>query len=106
MTSVLGQKIRTLRQEKELTLEQLATETGSSKGYMWELENKPAARPSAEKIAKIAKVLGVTLEYLMSEQNLPPTASELDEAFFHRYQTLDTETKEKLTRILDVLDKE
>lgn len=48
MSSVLGRKVRDLRQEKGMTLEQLATATGSSKSYMWEIENKPVARPSAE----------------------------------------------------------
>mgnify|MGYP003400529237 FL=1 len=41
MSSALGDKIRKLRKEvKKLTLEELAEQTGSSKGYIWELENR------------------------------------------------------------------
>jgi DNA-binding XRE family transcriptional regulator len=43
----LGDKIRALRKEKKLSLEQLAELTDSSKSYIWELENKddPNHRP-------------------------------------------------------------
>lgn len=106
MISPLGRKVRDLRQEKGMTLEQLASATGSSKSYMWEIENKPVARPSAEKLARIAEVLGVTTEYLLSENRAAPTADDLDQAFFHRFQGADRSVKEKLRRILDVLDEE
>jgi len=48
----LGDRIRTLRKEKGLTLDQLAEQSGSSKSYIWELENKSPPRPSAEKLVK------------------------------------------------------
>ena len=54
MASALGTKINELRRAKGLTLEQLAEATGSSKSYMWEIENKDVARPSAEKLDQIA----------------------------------------------------
>ena len=40
MTSTFGEKIRALRKEKKLTLDQLAEKAQSSKSYIWELENK------------------------------------------------------------------
>ncbi len=46
----------------------LAEQTGSSKSYVWELENKNPPRPSAEKIDRIAKALGVTADYLMDSE--------------------------------------
>lgn len=106
MTTPLGQKIRALRQEKRLTLDELASETGSSKSYIWELENKPTRRPSAEKIGKIAAVLSVTPEYLLNESRASPAVSDRDQAFFRKYESLNQLTKEKLNRILDVLDSE
>ena len=59
MPSKLGVKINELRRQKGLTLEQLAQSTDSSKSYMWEIENKEVARPSAEKLDRIAEALGV-----------------------------------------------
>ena len=54
----LGDRIRNLRKEKGLTLDQLAEQSGSSKSYIWELENKSPPRPSAEKLAKEVLRLG------------------------------------------------
>lgn len=102
--SVLGRKLRELRKQKGLTLEELAQQTDSSKSYIWELENKPVARPSAEKIGKIAAVLGVTSEYLVDEARTEATADERDIAFFRKYQGADPDVKEKINRILDLLD--
>lgn len=47
MPSQLGIKINELRRARGLTLDQLAQASGSSKSYMWEIENKDVARPSA-----------------------------------------------------------
>lgn len=106
MSSTLGRKVRELRKEKGFTLDQLATATDSSKSYMWEIENKPVARPSAEKLNRIAAVLGVTPEYLADEGRTQATADEFDEAFYRKFQGANLETKQKLRRILDVLDDE
>lgn len=104
MTSSLGRKVNTLRREKGLSLEELAKATGSSKSYMWELESKPVARPSAEKLTRIAEVLEVTPEYLLDEGRSAPGDEEADRAFYRKYQGLDDSTKNKLKRILDALE--
>ena len=66
MPSPLGDKIRALRKQKKLSLEQLAELTESSKSYIWELENKDDPRPSADKISKIAAVLEATTDSRVS----------------------------------------
>ncbi len=53
--ATFGEKIKELRKKAGLTLDQLAEMTGSSKSYVWEVENKNPPRPSAEKIDRIAK---------------------------------------------------
>jgi len=40
MSTILGEKLRRLRKEKGYSLDKLAELSGSSKSYMWELENK------------------------------------------------------------------
>jgi transcriptional regulator with XRE-family HTH domain len=104
--SELGKKVRTLRKEMGLTLEELADATGSSKSYIWELENKPIARPSAEKVGRIAAVLHVTPEYLLDDEQTSPTISEKDKAFFRKFTALKPDQKAKLRQILEILDKE
>ena len=105
MPSPLGDKIRALRKEKKLSLERLAELTESSKSYIWELENKDDPKPSAEKIGKIASVLEVTTEFLLTESTTPPGEEVIDEAFFRKYQSLDNGVKQQLQEILNVLDK-
>jgi transcriptional regulator with XRE-family HTH domain len=96
VTTPLGKKIRELRKSKGYTLEKLAALAESSKSYIWELENKDPPRPSADKVAKIAGVLGVTSDYLMSKSQKSPDDSVIDKAFFRDYQGLSDKDKERL----------
>lgn len=105
MASVFGQKIKTHRQMKRMTLDQLATHTGCSKSYIWELENRDVPpQPSAEKIFAIAAALGVTPEFLLSDAQSEPDDAVLDEAFYRKYKRMPPETKRRLRQILDAWD--
>ncbi len=100
----IGHRISELRKKKGMTLEALAEKIGSTKSYIWGLENKPSVRPSAEKIYQIAVELDTTVEYLLGK-----SVSEDDnesQVFFREYQDLDLETKKKLNSILRVLKDE
>jgi len=106
LPSPLGDKIRAQRKQKKLSLEQLAELTESSKSYMWELENKDDPNPSADKVARIAAVLEVTTEFLMSDSVVAPGEAVIDEAFFRKYKTLPEPTKKQIRKILDAWDEE
>ncbi len=106
MPSPLGDKIRALRKQKKLSLEQLAELTDSSKSYIWELENKDEPKPSAEKIAKIAAVLEVTAEFLLTESATTPDEEVVDEAFFRKYKSMSEMDKKKIRKILDAWEDE
>jgi transcriptional regulator with XRE-family HTH domain len=58
MSTRLGDKLRSLRKQKGLTLDKLAEQAKLSKSYLWELENRESQRPSAEKLTALADVLG------------------------------------------------
>jgi len=104
MAQTFGEKIRALRKESGLTLDQLADKTESSKSYIWELENKNPPRPSAEKIARIAAALGVTSDYLMDEKDQKKETAQ-DLAFYRKYRTVDPATKDKVRQMLDLMIK-
>jgi len=104
--TILGTKIKELREKKQYTLEKLADLTGSSKSYIWELENKAPPRPSAEKISKIAHHLGVTIEYLLDEQATITMEDAADARFYRKYQQLDDKTKAKIRSLVDLWDED
>ena len=96
MTRSLGDKIRRLRKEKQLTLDGLAMLTNSSKSYIWELENKNPPRPSAAKIAQIAKALEVEIDYLIDDKTQISEDDAKDMKFYRYYRKLPPETREKI----------
>jgi len=102
--SAIGEKIRDLRKKKGYTLEKLAELSDSSKSYIWELENKNPPRPSADKIAKIASVLGVTAEYLLDPNEELNVADAADEAFYRKYRRMPADTKDRIRRMIEVWD--
>lgn len=106
MPSALGKKIRSLRQSNRMTLDQLGQAAGSSKSYVWELENRDPPRPSAEKLQKIAAALGVTVEYLLDDQaEGTPSEDVFDSAFYRQYRKLDEGTKARIREIVEVWSK-
>ena len=102
MTETFGERLQRLRKKNKLTLEELAIKTDSTKSYVWELENKPNIRPSAELVYKLSKVLNTTVDVLLGEKSIDEM-SEKDKVFFRRYQPLKQETKDQLARIMDAL---
>jgi transcriptional regulator with XRE-family HTH domain len=102
----LGDKIRALRKQKKLSLEQLAELTDSSKSYIWELENKDDPKPSADKVTKLAAVLEVTTEFLLTDSVATPDEQVIDEAFYRKYKTMSEGDKKKLRKILDAWEDE
>ena len=104
MPSPLGKKINALRKVKKLSLDKLAVLTDSSKAYLWELENKDDPNPSADKMAKLARVLEVTTEFLLNPAETTPDQDVKDKAFFRKYQSLSDADKVKLQKIIDAFD--
>jgi len=54
-------KLKEIRKEKGMTLEELSEECGVSAGYLCHLENGSRAHPSIEVMEKIAKALNKTI---------------------------------------------
>jgi len=61
----MAKKIKKLRLARGLTLEQVATAVGVGKSTVRKWETGMIANMRRDKIASLAKVLGVTPEYLM-----------------------------------------
>lgn len=57
----IGEYIRSKRTEKDLSLSELARQSGVAKGYLSSLENGRYENPTLATLAKLASVLGVTI---------------------------------------------
>ena len=70
----MARKIRELRQERGMTLEQVAQVVGVGKSTVRKWETGMIANMKRDKIADLAKALGTTPAYLMGweEQETPP----------------------------------
>ena len=104
MSTSIGCKIRELRKSKGYTLDELAALAESSKSYIWELENKNPPRPSAQKLAKIAKALDVTMDYFIDDEVTEEDAT--DQMFYRKYKKMDPDVKEKIRKMIDLWDEE
>lgn len=54
-------KLKIIRKEKEMTLQELALKAGVSSGYLCHLEKGSRTHPSVEVMEKIAKALNTTI---------------------------------------------
>lgn len=77
----MAKKIKELRLARGLTLEQVATIVGVGKSTVRKWETGMIANMRRDKIAALAKALGVTPEYLMGweEKEISPAKPELSE---------------------------
>lgn len=104
MSEKFGEKMRKARMAKKATLEDLANAIGSSKAYVWQLENKKSAKPSADLLLKIANFLAVSPDFLLDDGREEQTETQLDDAFFRTFQRLSESDKRYIHRIMTGLD--
>lgn len=101
VTTKLGIKIKQLRHEKGYSLDKLAKITGTSKSYIWDIENNPTRKPSAYTVTKISKALGVTVEYLLGDSFLIDDIV-LKNVFFGKYNLLNDIDKKRIEQLIDM----
>lgn len=68
MTAGVGQRIKLRREERGITGAELARRAGISKGYLSEIENGQASRPSADVLHRIATALETTVADLLGRR--------------------------------------
>ena len=105
MSKTFGTTLHRHRKKAGMTLEVLAEAAGSTKSYIWELENKPNIRPSAELVYRLARILGTTVGVLLGEHD-PDDIHPQDRVFFRGYQELKPQTKVRLKQIMDILSQD
>lgn len=104
MKMTLGTKIKQLRSQKQLTLEELASKIGSQKSYIWSIENDRISQPSAKSIALIADVLDTTVEALLSEEE-PDSEAFKKDILYRNYKKLSDGDQQKIDDIIKAWNK-
>lgn len=107
MSEKFGEKLRKLRTSRNLTLEDLATLIGSSKAYVWQLENKANAKPSAELLLKIANYFSESPEFFLDDGQIDPSdrqMTQVEDAFFRKFRKLSENDRRTIERIASGFD--
>ncbi|WP_448205229.1 helix-turn-helix domain-containing protein [Azospirillum sp. sgz302134] len=111
-----GQRVRTLREGKGVTLKQMATDLHISSAYLSALEHGKRGQPSPQLVRQICAYFGIIwdeaeeLERLadlshprvtVDTAGLSPKATELANRLAERIQDLDDGTLERMLGVLD-----
>lgn len=75
VNKMIGNRVKQLRQEKKMSLSELALKAGVAKSYLSSLERNLQTNPSIQFLEKIASVLGVPVDSIILEQ---PNKDNLD----------------------------
>lgn len=65
---MIGERVKKLRQEKKMSLSELAERAGVAKSYLSSLERNLQTNPSIQFLEKIASVLNIPVDHLIYEQ--------------------------------------
>jgi XRE family transcriptional regulator, master regulator for biofilm formation len=72
---MIGDRVKKFRKQKKISLSELALQAGVAKSYLSSLERNLQSNPSIQFLEKIALVLGVSVDNLISDH---PEKRELD----------------------------
>lgn len=96
----LGQKITTLRKAKGLSQSDVAKAVGVSRDAISKYERGDIV-PSVENAKRMADFLGVSLDYLMSEDD---TQEVIDNSMIQRIKEIQRLAKDDQNTIINVID--
>ena len=100
MESTISERVKNLRKAKGLTLEELAEKALCTKSYIWEIENKPNIRPSADLVFRLAIALDTTMEHLIGEKQ----HSDVEDAVvLVRFKKLSPDDQSRVLKIMAAL---
>lgn len=73
---MIGERVKELRQQKNMSLSELAEKAGVAKSYLSSIERNIQTNPSIQFLEKIARVLNVTTDYFLQDSKI--TKDDLD----------------------------
>lgn len=100
-TENYGTLVKNLRIQNGLTQNQVAESLGVTPGYISNVENNRTAM-SLRVLTYYAKLVGCSLDSLVGELEPEYSETALDRKLYQAIIKLDTDTKEKLLRTLEI----
>lgn len=99
----LAVKITDLRQEKGLSLKDVADKVGVTKSYIWELEKGKATNPSAELVDKLALLFGVPVDFLFNPNRTELSEEDAAQVFYRELKSLNDQDQKNVLDIMKML---
>lgn len=99
-----GSLVKNLRQQTGLTQSQVAESLGVTPGYISNVENNRTAM-SLRILTYYARLVGCSLDSLVGELEPEYAETALDRELYQAILKLDTETKEKLLKTIELWTK-
>lgn len=65
---MIGYRVKSLREERKLSISELSAKSGVAKSYISSLERNLQTNPTILVLEKIAKILGIKVDSLLNEQ--------------------------------------
>ncbi|MDV7767102.1 helix-turn-helix domain-containing protein [Peribacillus sp. CSMR9] len=65
---MIGYRVKSLRQERKMSISELSTKSGVAKSYISSLERNLQTNPTILVLEKIAKILCIKVDALLNEQ--------------------------------------
>lgn len=99
-----GSLVKSLRQQTGLTQSQVAESLGVTPGYISNVENNRTAM-SLRMLTYYARLVGCSLDSLVGELEPEYAETALDRELYQAILKLDTDTKEKLLKTIELWKK-
>ncbi|QSF42266.1 helix-turn-helix domain-containing protein [Priestia megaterium] len=101
---MIGQRIRTIRTKKKISLSQLAERSRVTKSYLSQIERNICTNPSIEFVEKVAVALNVNPEVLVGWGQNEDEISNIDNHFSYVKECLLTIDDKQLEELKDYID--
>jgi len=108
---LLSEHLRQIRERKGWTQNHLAEVSGVPQPSIWRLENGQILNPKTSLLRKLAEALGVTMDYLLREEERPSfdevlRDDKVGQAIFRGYEELDEQGRDQLKSLTEWLNEE
>lgn len=101
---MIGDRIRTIRVQKRMTLSNLAEKANVTKSYLSNIERNISTNPTIEFVEKVALALNMKPESLLGWEKDENEISSFENSFLYLKKYLLTMNEEQLIELKDYID--